>query len=481
MERELKLEFAAEDAASLARAPALDLAEASERRLVATYFDTADEDLCRAGFTLRVRDHGGRHVQTVKAEGAAAAGLFVRPEWERAVPGPDPVIDEAAGPIAALVAGRALLPQFETDVRRRARVIDWEGARIEVALDEGEIRAGGRAQSLGELELELRDGPVPALFALARTLDEGGIPLRLGVLSKSERGRRLRDKASAGAAKAEPVALDREGDAVEAFAAIAQSCLRQFRLNEALLLGPDTGTAPLHQARVGLRRLRSALSLFRKLLADDAEAGRFAAELKSLAAVLGDVRDLDVLIERHEGEARDRLFVAREEAFACVRTRLEEAATRRLILDLAEWLALGDWRVRPADPALARQPISVFAADLLDRRRKRIKRRGGRLSRLDDHNRHQVRIEGKKLRYAAEFFAGLWTTNKAKRRRKRFAEAIEALQEELGALNDLSHGAAVLARLGLPVEEPGPDKVRQRLARAEAAYEELIEAKRFWR
>lgn len=481
VETELKLDFAREDAAALAGSAILQAGGAAgERRLVSTYFDTADEALRRAGVTLRVREDGDRHIQTVKAAGAAAAGLFVRPEWERQIEGPSPVIDAAAGPLAGLVADAALVPRFVTDVRRVERTIDWEGARIEVAVDTGEVRAGDAVQPLAELELELRDGPVGALFDLARALDQVA-PLRLGVRSKSERGGRLADGAAAAAVKAEPIRLDPEDDAVHAFAAIAHACLRQFRSNETILLTLDGGAAPLHQARVGLRRLRSAVSLFKPILEGDERLPGFAAALRELAGALGQVRDIDVLMERHDGLVGERLAAARADAFAAARARLEAPDTRRLMLDLAEWLAIGDWRTRPADPTLAHRPVVPFAADLLDRRRKRLKRRGRHLARIDDHRRHQVRIDGKKLRYAAEFFHGLWTGKKARRRHKAFADAIEALQEELGHLNDAAAGAAVLARLGIEAGHAGAAETPHALARAEAAFETLMEVKRFWR
>lgn len=478
VERELKLEFGGDDAARLAGLPLMQPADGLVgRRLRATYFDTAEGDLRRAGLSLRLRDDGTARIQTVKAEGPAAAGLFVRPEWERAVAGELPEVDVAAGPIAAVIGDRPLVPRFTTDIRRRLGLVEWEGARIEVALDEGEVQAGDRASPVAELELELKNGPIPALFSFARALD-GEVPLRLGVRTKSERGHYLAE-VPADAYKAEPVRLDADTDVAHALAAIAGNALRQFRLNETLLLARDDNAASLHQARVGLRRLRSAFSLFKPLLDGDAQAARLAGGLKTLAAGLGEVRDLDVLLVGRDGAIRAALMTARAEAFGRARDRLEAAEARRLMLDLAEWLAVGDWRTRPADAELAGQPIRPFAADLLDRRRKRVKREGERLAKLDDHGRHQVRIEGKKLRYAAEFFHGLWPGRKARGRYKAFVAAIEALQEELGALNDAAHGAALLHRLGLPADPaPGDGKTAKR---ARAAYESLIESKRFWR
>jgi CHAD domain-containing protein len=154
-----------------------------------------------------------------------------------------------------------------------------------------------------------------------------------------------------------------------------------------------------------------------------------------------------------------------------------------LMIDLAEWLALGDWRARPVDPDLLRQPAALFAGDVLDLHRKRLKRRGRGLADLDDEHRHRLRIEAKKLRYASEFFGALYVDRRAKRRRKAFLGALEQMQDYLGDLNDHATGAEVLARLGLDAKLSHVDaRDRRRLLdKAEDAYETLIDAKRFWR
>jgi CHAD domain-containing protein len=153
------------------------------------------------------------------------------------------------------------------------------------------------------------------------------------------------------------------------------------------------------------------------------------------------------------------------------------------MIDLAEWLALGDWRTQPANPDLLYRPAALFAGDVLDLHRKRLKRRGRGLANLDDEHRHRVRIEAKKLRYASEFFGALYVDRRARRRRKAFLGALEQLQDHLGDLNDHATGAEVLSRLGLDIDLPRADaRSRTRLLdRAEDAYETLVDVKRFWR
>lgn len=484
LEVELKLEIDPADAERLADAPALAGLSGGRQDLLSTYFDTPDEDLRRKGFGLRIRRKGKKRIQTVKAEGEGAAGLFVRPEWECEVKGDKPLLDASAGPLSELFAAdvlETLAPLFETRVTRTVFEPEIEGAAIELALDVGEAVAGPRRTTLSEVELELKSGDPRALFDLARRLDEH-VPLRLGVRSKSEAGYGLTGDTKSRAIKAEPVVLNREGDARDAFAAIAHGCIRQFRLNEGGVM--ETGGAgSVHQARVGLRRLRSAFSLFKPLLEGDDRAALLKLELKWLAAELGEVRNLDVLIPRMPEDARGQLAAARERALEHVRISLASARTRLLMIDLAEWLAIGAWRVDPKDPALAARPAPDFAADILDRHRRKLKKRGRNLTKLDDEHRHEARIEGKKLRYAAEFFGSLYPGKKARRRYKDFVSAIEDLQDALGELNDLVTGPQVLAALGIEETLPVPGKREQRrmLEGAEDALDTLLDVKRFWR
>jgi inorganic triphosphatase YgiF len=484
LEVELKLEIDPADAARVAGAPVLAGLTGEPQELLSTYFDTPDQDFRRKGYGLRIRRKGGKRIQTVKAEGEGAAGLFVRPEWEYEVQGDRPVLDANAGPLAELfppaVLG-ALEPLFETRVTRTVFEPVIEGAAIELALDVGEAVAGPRRRQLSEVELELKSGSPRALFDLARQLDEH-VPLRLGVRSKSEAGYGLTGEDKPRAAKAEPIALDRAGDARDAFATIAHGCIRQFRLNEGRVMTTG-GAGSVHQARVGLRRLRSAFSLFKPLLEGDERAELLKLELKWLAAEMGEVRNLDVLIPRISEGVRGRLEVARERTLEHVRVSLASARTRLLMIDLAEWLAIGDWRVDPADPALAARLAPDFAADVLDRHRRKIKNRGKHLVKLDDEHRHEVRIEGKKLRYAAEFFGSLYPGKKARRRHKAFLSAIEDLQDALGELNDFVTGPEVLAKLGVEEKLPslGKRQEREMLEGAADSLDTLLDVKRFWR
>ncbi len=484
-EIELKLQTDPLGVAMLLADPLVADANPKSRDQLSTYFDTDGHALRKAGLSLRIRQIGERRIQTIKTEGRGAASLFSRGEWERDVASDEPELDDIAVVLgAALDDGERPRPIFTVAVNRTS-IVHVDGAnRIELVADQGRALADDRESLVCEIELELLDGDRAALFALAARIADI-VPLKLGILTKSERGYTLLDGAEKTSVKAEPIVLDRDIDTAALFEAIAGSCLRQFRLNEDKLLATGAPEA-LHQARVGLRRLRSALSIFKDMVAGP-ELDRFQAELRSLAGLLGKVRDVDVMIEKlDDADALRLLHVARDERFAAVVAALGSAPVRALMLDLVAWIAIGPWRDAEATADLRRTPAPDFAAATLDALRRRVKRRGARLAKLDEEHRHRVRIAAKKLRYAAEFFAGLYPGRKAGRRRETFLEAIEDMQTQLGHLNDLASGRALFDELGIADAETilaagkKGDPARL-LPKAEDAHERLIDAKRFWR
>lgn len=480
-EIELKLELTRE-AADAIEASALLAGDPQTAQQRSVYFDTPDRTLAKAGLSLRIRRSGKKRVQTVKADGASAAGLFARSEWERPVKTDTPILDDGT-PIRTLLgdAVDAIAPAFEMKIERRIWIIDERDTTIELVLDRGEAVAGERRSPICEIELELKQGDPAALFALARDIDAVA-PVRLGVQTKAERGYRLTGPV-ANMFKAEPVLLADDMTAAQAFRHIVQSCVRQFRLNEALLLmNRDAGA--LHQMRVGLRRLRSAFSIFRPTIGDAGEDLREG--LRQLTAELGDARNIDVLLERvRPGRLHDRIAAAREVAYDRVGDMLSSPAVRRLMLDLAEWIAGDNWVSVSDRKADGNQPAREFAVKALDRFRRKVKKNGRNLADADDEARHEIRKDAKKLRYAAEFFASLFERKRERRRYKRFVAALEALQDQLGALNDLVTAPEVLEKLGVTDDPDVPrllakGRRKKRLDAAGDAHEDLIDTKRFW-
>ena len=486
------------------------LAKAKSRpkaSLHAAYFDASDQRLQKAGLSLRVRTERGRSIQTVKSNDGA--GLS-RGEWEREVEGGD--VDRIAlgkTPAAKLLKSEAIEEQFTVSVERETFLVRHGGSEIEVAIDEGRIvaqRTGG-SESICEVELELKDGEAFDLFALARELGSG-TPLRVSLKSKAERGYNLANEAGGDVTKAAPVPLTDDMTAAEALQAVVHSCLRHMRANEAIILARRDVEA-LHQTRVAVRRLRSALSLFKPIIRDGS-GEEMSQKLKSLIEPLGRARDLDVLLtetlpkerERRPDEGgllnlEKRLEVERDAAYAAVGERLNSREWRAAILDVVGWANAGPWlsTTRKKDFLKLTQPAESFAREALERRRKQVKKRGAHLETISDEDRHRVRIAAKKLRYGSEFFAALYDGRKKRAKRQAaFVSSLKNLQDELGALNDLATAGTLVTALGesgsegmssvfaagvasADLDRDGP----KLLHRAASAHGELLEAKPFWR
>jgi inorganic triphosphatase YgiF len=499
-EAELKFELSDDMLPKLAEHPAF-AAPAETSRLRSVYFDTPAQDLWHACLGLRVRESDGGRVQTVKSEKAAAA---VRREWEAKITGERP--DAAAladSPAAKVLNGHddELAAVFATDVERVRRLWTRGDDVVEISLDHGEITAGARREPIHELELELKAGDPQALFDLAAALS-GQVKLPLLFQSKAERGYQMAADSGWAPQGAEPTAIAPETPAADAFRDIARSCLAQVA-NNARLLRRYRSLEALHQMRVGLRRFRAALTTFRPMI-EDGEYQRLKTETKWLAGELDAARDLDVFIHDSFRCARPRL--ADREAFACLGADLLRAQSRAydralaaqasprfidLLMTAARWLEIGDW-LRSEEPVLKRlreRPTDAFASDQLDRMHRQVRKRGRRLDRMDPQRRHQLRIKAKKLRYAAEFFAGSFDRTRSTRR---FLAALEDLQDGLGRLNDIVvAGELALHQVrgrpaeagfaaGLIVADRRASEKRSAKG-ALKAYEDFAAAQLFWR
>ena len=498
-EIELKFEIDPQDLEKVRALATLQGSDGGVRQLESAYFDTDDRRLRGAGLALRVRHDGARRVQTVKTYDGA--GLFDRGEWECEIGGDAPDLGAVKRtPAGAVLNGdiETLKPLFATRFRRTIRTLKARYSEIELALDEGEVDTGARQAPLLEIELELKRGKPAALFAAARKLSKSAI-LNLNFVGKAERGYILADGETARPQKSLILTLPAEATAAEAFRRIGRACLGQLTEN-ARILRRTRSLDALHQMRVGLRRLRAALSIFKAVTADESREA-IKAELKWLTGELGPARSLDVfLAETYQpAAARDpdrpgmaelgmALLAAQALAYERAMVATASARFRALVLETAAWIETGKWGER----GVARnQPVKAFAEAALTRLCRKVKTHGRHLARLDPESRHRFRIEAKKLRYGVEFFGGLYADGKWARRRDRFALALKAMQDALGVLNDIATArqtAVEAARdvsplalfaAGLVVGERAPE-MDKRLREAAKLHAGLMEAKPFW-
>lgn len=243
------------------------------------------------------------------------------------------------------------------------------------------------------------------------------------------------------ATKAEPVAISPTMSVAQAFEAIALACIRHFRSNEPLV-AKQRDVSALHQMRVSMRRLRAALSLFRPALADP-QFDNIRHELRWFTGQLGGARNLDVFLQQRglPLTLRKSIKAERERAYDDVVEALESRRLRLLLIDLVAWVELGRWRQNHK----AMRPLQDFVARRLYKWWQKIAHHGD-LGPMHGHERHDLRIEIKKLRYSIEFVQPLHV--RAGRKQKQFHKAVERMQESLGRLNDLATMQAISRTFG---------------------------------
>jgi triphosphatase len=262
--------------------------------------------------------------------------------------------------------------------------------------------------------------------------------------------------------------------------------------------------------RVGLRRLRVAMSVFKDLLLGP-ETEAIKTELKWLTEQLGPARDFDVLIEQRVrplhrsgpitaelGVLERDLEVRRAAGLEKAKAALNSERYRELGLHTALWIANGEWsrNFEPLSVARRHRPAAEFAAEHLAKHTKKILKKLQDIQAFDAQRRRKLRISVKKLRYACAFFAGLFDSRKQTAQREHFVKTLKDLQGSLGNLNDIE----VHKRLAKTIAHPRKRSRKQTkealamgfiagqehqqiascIAAAEKAGEQLSDLSQFW-
>lgn len=402
-------------------------------RLQAVYVDTPERRLAQHRIALRLRREGSRWVQTLKA-----AGVHEMARLEHNVDLGDgeaePAIDPqrhagtpAGDRLFAVLGDAVLAARYRTDIERRHREIEVGGARIELAFDEGHIAAGDARWPVCELELELlAGGPADLAAEAGRWIERHG--LWLDVRSKAERGERLASgQRRVPARRAGRLSLAAELSRGAALRAVVAHCLQQVQANAAEVADGSYDDEHVHQLRIGLRRLRTALRFF-----GVGQPGVDPAWGEALAALfrrLGGARDRAALAEAFEAPlqaAGAPLAALPPVAGEAPHAVLREPSATQL------WLALQVFALSP-DPAPS-QAARAPALRRLRRWHRRIEAAARQHAALDDDARHRLRKRAKRLRYAVEFCAD-WLRPK---RLRRYLRRLAAVQAALGVCNDLA-------------------------------------------
>jgi triphosphatase len=251
---------------------------------------------------------------------------------------------------------------------------------------------------------------------------------------------------------------------------------------------------PVHQARVGVRRLRAAIALFTPALPGPAliEARTM---LRAFAGRLGTARDWDVFVTETGAEIAHSIADKRVATLlssadrrrtairADLRAWLDSLEGRATLLDLSLFAACRAWQ-DGALPSSLSQRSAAFAAGVLARRHRRILRRGAQLAQMNPEQLHELRKQCKKLRYAAELFRSAFPPRLV----KKFLTRLEAVQAELGHANDAATSEVLLDSLGSPGRGWAAGAVAGHLAarssksgrRIAEAWTEFRDADPFW-
>ena len=474
--------------------------------LAAMYLDTDDRRLARAGIAWRLRREGRRWIQTLKADRTKLLERFehevIRPDGghDASEHAGTPVGDQLIALLRhAHAQGIELGVRFQTEVRRTTRRVRTRGAVVEVAFDEGRLLAAESRQRILEIEFELTSGSNAAMLALAERWRK-----RFGLIydprSKAERGDRLAQGSPfPPVRKASWPSYSGDATATEALGTVLDECLAQITRNAVGLTEGDPAlrVEHVHQLRVGIRRLRSALRSFQgwTTQAPPADLVDLVDEVgRSLFATLGMSRESDVLDSGVVAELAKvgappltlpagaagpdpveavRAAETQQTFLAWIAWRTALAAEPDEVVDTVvtkprgeEARCAGD--AEPADVGPSEGEASAADGELTeseanqsacedaptfhrnaDRRLRRWHRRiiadWNAFDELDEARLHALRKRIKRQRYAVEFFAPVLRRRKV----ERYLNALAAIQDRMGDLNDLFVARAQYEALGV--------------------------------
>ena len=447
--KELKLELTPQQLQRVGAHPALDdltVGKPQTHTLRSIYFDTPDHRLRARGISLRLRSIGDQWLQTIKAGNGLEGTSTTRDALESVVGQPEPDVgaiknDRVRRTIEKALKTSTLEAQFETVVTRTTRKLHSDKGDLELALDEGVLRARGLENQVCEAELELKSGSPECLIETAAALFAAE-PIRLTETSKTERGYNLvlrRSDYGTPPQKAGPITLQSARSCAEALGLFLQSATDQVVANRQAILETDDPEA-VHQLRIGLRRMRSALRAFRPL--NDTPAAReFEQYARDLARSVSMVRNADVLIESIYAPVAahmkgERGFDDLRSALISHRAACRDAA--RSALSGGQWsrlqLYLVLWPHTVGEVTSLQMPVAEFAEIALRKSHKKVAKLGKNIATASPEQRHDMRKALKGLRYTVDFFASLYDHRKVDPATK----GLKRLQDVFGYVNDVA-------------------------------------------
>ncbi len=442
-EIELKLLFEPEAQTVISHhLAAMSMERSQKKRLITTYYDTPDLQLKQAGLSLRIRRSGSLRIQTLKTDREEGQLAIHRGEWEWRIrhdrPDMDVLSDTPYGALITALATR-LTPVWVSHIERTTHTLPYNGAMVEAAIDEGYVQSGNARDPVRELELELKDGPVRAVYGLAMAL-QAIAPLRLGVLTKAERGYRLFTGKQTVPVQGRKPPLTGNMTLAEGFRILIRSGLNTLIDNQSAVEAGDA--EGVHQMRVAIRQLRTVLQIVENRHVDRSALRLFQTELQRIGRELGEARDWDVLcletlpaaFPAHENDDRVRMLadaaqLKRTAAYQKIWHELQAPALTALLLSLSLWIEDASF---PEGKGGKEISLGHVAPTVLDHLQRKVMRRGRRISHLSPKKRHTLRKSLKKLRYVASYLEALYPAHRVKTYMKHCKE----LLQQLGKNND---------------------------------------------
>ncbi len=474
IETELKLTFSAKELPLLLEHPLL-LVPGKRQKLYNIYYDTPELSLMHQGIAVRERKILRKLLLTLKINHTNSGGLSSRSEWEAAtVQGQfdfqtlidDPVIAQKMTLLAP-----QLIPIFTTDFTRRSWQVLFRGATIEIAIDQGMIVTRRDNQlfeePISEVELELKEGNPVTLFGLARVLSRR-VRLHPSAASKAERGYKLFKNITPTPVKPPDLDIDPKATPIQSFERICLECLNHLQVNDVGILRDDDDEY-IHQARVAMRRIRSAIKLFSPVL-PMAFVHQWNTTWRDLANSLGDARNWDVFsheslqlikeafpnqpeikeLEKFTFDQREKAHIKALATFGSRIYSLKLISFAEAVMSLVTHPEVKNRQKIVLESQTTAEPIieedtQAFATRLLKRRHRRFMREV-LVPNRDLEQSHQLRLDLKKLRYSFDFFMELYP----KRRMSLYMKSLARSQVLLGQMNDLATAEALLASRNLP-------------------------------
>ena len=406
------------------------------QHLQAAYIDTPAHALAAKGIGWRIRKEGRRWVQTLKAT-PRGADAMTREEDNVVLPGTGRPQPDATLHAGTPVGDRFLkllqrlkeepTERFHTDVWRTARTLRVPGGTVELAFDDGVVAAEGGSLAICELEVELKSGhPRAVITASRRWATRHG--LWLDTATKSQRGVMLsKGLTTLPVAKAPTPQLDASMSMDAALREMTRACLVQVLGNTSAVAAGLAGHEHVHQARVGIRKLRTVLREFGPLCPEVEPA--WGEQLAAVFNVLGAARDREVVLgdwlARLEKVGAPKLHVPAPAPEVDPAEVLRSIDFTTLALDLLAY-AHGDPKADGLD-------VKHEVAKRLRQLRKASVEQHEAFEGLPVEAQHDVRKELKRMRYVAELTATLFPAKKV----ARFVATLEPAQNTLGELNDL--------------------------------------------